>query len=152
MVILWVNDWCFLPALDTFGKKRRPRRRGLSPALRACHGSSPLSPTARSDQSLSPSANCSRSRFVVACFRFGTILLVILIAVLQLQSGCGSSSRVKGESLLEPWARLEETCDPSESDELRSRQAASVWSAFFPVGTEMGKYHSKNVGSENLFF
>ena len=40
----------------------------------------------------------------------------------------------------------------SESDELRSRQAASVWSAFFPVGTEMGKYHSKNVGSENLFF
>jgi len=66
------------------------------------HGSSPLSPTARSDQSLSPSANCSRSRFVVACFRFGTILLVILMAVLQLQSGCGSSSRVKGESLLEP--------------------------------------------------
>ena len=53
------------------------------------HGSSPLSPTARSDQSLSPSANCSRSRFVVVCFRFGTILLVILIAVLQLQSGCG---------------------------------------------------------------
>ena len=61
-------------------KKRRPRRRGL---------------TARSDQSLSPSANCSRSRFVVACFRFRTILLVILIAVLQLQSGCGSSSRVE---------------------------------------------------------
>ena len=40
----------------------------------------------------------------------------------------------------------------SESDELRSRQAASVWSAFFPVVTEMGKYHSKNVGGENLFF
>ena len=40
----------------------------------------------------------------------------------------------------------------SESDELRSRQAASVWSAFFPVVTEMVKYHSKNMGSENLFF
>ena len=40
----------------------------------------------------------------------------------------------------------------SESDELRSRQAASVWSAVFPVGKEMGKYHSKNVVSENLFF
>ena len=40
----------------------------------------------------------------------------------------------------------------SESDELRSRQAASVWSAVFPVVTEMGKYHSKNVCSENLFF
>ena len=61
-------------------KKHRPHRRGL---------------TARSDQSLSPSANCSRSCFVVACFRFGTILLVILIADLQLQSGCGSSSRVE---------------------------------------------------------
>ena len=40
----------------------------------------------------------------------------------------------------------------SESDELRSRQAASVWSAVFPVGTEMVKYHSENVGCENLFF
>ena len=55
MVILCVNDENFLPALDTFGKKLRPRRRGL---------------TARSDQSLSPSANCSRSRFVVAYLRF----------------------------------------------------------------------------------
>ena len=40
----------------------------------------------------------------------------------------------------------------SESDELRSRQAASVWSAVFPVVTEIRKYHSKNVVSENLFF
>ena len=40
----------------------------------------------------------------------------------------------------------------SESDELRIRQAASVWSVVFPVGTAMGKYHSKNVGDEILFF
>ena len=39
-------------------KKRRPHRRGL---------------TARSDQSLSPSANCCLSRFVVAKFNFRTI-------------------------------------------------------------------------------
>ena len=55
MAILCVNEGFFYLALDTFGKKRRPRRRGL---------------TARSDQSLSPSANCSRSRFVVAYLRF----------------------------------------------------------------------------------
>ena len=30
MVIFGVNDWSFLPALDTFGKNRRPRRRGLT--------------------------------------------------------------------------------------------------------------------------
>ena len=90
---------------------------------------------ARSDQSLSPSANCSRSRFVVAKLNFRTIyesLEYLHAAPKRLREQLASGT--------------------SESDELRSRQAASVWSAFFPVGTEMGKYHSKNVGSENLFF
>ena len=99
MVIFCVNDWSFLPALDTFGKKRRPHRRGL---------------TARSDQSLSPSANCSRSRFVVAKFNFRTI----------------------NKSLEYPHAapkRLREQLASvtSESDELRERKLESAWSAFF---------------------
>ena len=79
MTISYVNDGIFLPALDTFGKKHRPHRRwlrrqpfGLAPGL---SHSVPLA--ARSDQSLSPSANCSRSRFVVAYLKFWMKLLVI---------------------------------------------------------------------------
>ena len=79
MVILCVNDGNFLPALDTFGKNTDHTDAGF---------------TARSDQSLSPSANCSRSRFVVAKPNFGEFFEVLNI-FMQLQSGCGSSSRVE---------------------------------------------------------
>ena len=99
MVILCVNEGFFYPALDTFGKKRRPHRRGL---------------TARSDQSLSPSANCSRSRFVVAKLNFRTIyesLEYLHAAPKRLRQQLASVT--------------------SESDELRERKLASAWSAFF---------------------
>jgi len=102
-------------------KKHRPHRRGL---------------TARNDQSLSPSANCSRSRFLGAYFS----ILSDIIDYLD----CSSAAPKR--------LRQQLASGTSESDELSSRQAASVWYVVFPVGTEIGKYHSKNVGSENLFF
>ena len=122
--------------MDTFGKKRRPHRRGLSPALRAC-------------SRLEPTLAYSPQRPVA--FAFGELLP---------QPLCGRLFQIwddiigyfNGSSAAPKRLRQQLASGTSESDELRSRQAASVWSAFFPVVTETVKYHSKNVGSENLFF
>ena len=110
MAILCVNEGFFFIRLWTpLEKKRRPRRREL---------------TARSDQSLSPSANCSRSRFVVAKLNFRTIyesLEFLHAAPKRLRQQLASVT--------------------SESDELRERKLASAWSAFFFSSKVRNKSH-----------
>ena len=99
------------------------------------HGSSPLSPTARGDQSLSPSANCSRSRFVVAKFNFRIInksLEYLHAAPKRLRQQLASVT--------------------SESDELRERKLASAWSAFFRVRSEAREKRSRNKIIKTYFF
>ena len=104
MVILCVNDGNFLPALDTFGKKRRPRRRGLY---------SPQRPVAFAFGELLPQPLCGRLFEILAD----------LIGYLNCPIAAPKRLREQLAS------------GTSESDELRSRQAASVWSAVFPAGT-----------------